>query len=81
MNGLVKRLFIPNSPVAWSTRLKVREGPADLGSNRRVLQKFCLNFHKMNRCHYLLVLTSVIQLFPNATDYLYLYNLRWPSYQ
>ena len=36
-------------------RLKIREGPIGLGSN--------LNFHKMNRCRFLLVFVIVILQF------------------
>ena len=37
-----------------------------MGSNPGVLQKFCLNFHKMNRCHYILEAFVIISLFPNV---------------
>ena len=38
-----------------------------MGSNPgSFLQKYCLNFHKMNRCHYLLEHVVVIPLYPNV---------------
>ena len=33
---------------------------------QEVLQTFCLNFQKMNRCHYLLEAVVIIPLFPHA---------------
>ena len=38
MNGLIKQLFTPNSPVAQLSEHKTREGPAAVGSNPGILQ-------------------------------------------
>ena len=68
MNRLIKQLFTPNSPVAQLTEHKNKDGEGTAGEgfkSKGVLLKFCLNFHKMNRCHYLLVSVIVILLFPN----------------
>ena len=68
MNGLIKQLFTPNSLVAQLAEHKT-EPEKDLlvwVQIQGVLQTYCLNFHKTNRCQYLLVVVVKIPLFVNG---------------
>ena len=56
MNGLIKQLFTSNSPVARLSEHKISEkGLLVCVRIQVVLQRFCFNFHKLNKCHYLLM--------------------------
>ena len=61
MEQSFKQLFIPNYPVAqWEER--ERKAEKDLLAwvrIQRVFQRFCPNFHKMNKCQYFMVLAAV----------------------
>ena len=37
-----------------------------MGSNPASFVKICLNFHKMNRCHYLMEAVVILPLIPNT---------------
>ena len=57
---------IQNSQEAYNVLITSSgKAPAGPGSNQGVLQMFCFNFHKMNRCNYILATIAVIQQFPN----------------
>ena len=53
MNGLINQLFTSNSLVAQLAEHKTKNLKRDCwpGFKPRGFAKYCLNFHKMNRCH------------------------------
>ena len=57
MNGLIKQLFTHNCQVARLFKRKTRYEKDMLVwvPIQGVWQNVCLNFHKMNRCHYFLL--------------------------
>ena len=70
MDGLIKQLFTPNYPLAQLSEHKTEylRRPAGVSSNLgSFAKKNCLNFHKINRCHYLLEAVVVILLFRYGT--------------
>ena len=69
MNRLIKQLFTPNTPVAQLSEHKTEELRRTCWPgcrSKEFCKNYCLNFHKMNRYHYLLEPVVIIPLFPNV---------------